>query len=293
MSSITILMPVFNEAENIYKTVLSIQAQTYSDWTLIIHDNSSTDETYEIAREIAGNDFRIYVYKSQLTYEIQDNWKQTANIALNDFESGYLIWMGGDDLWSSSTFLEKKVELLVENPKYSCVSSAVATLDSFSGSAIRICSNSNFSIVRVFHYLFDYRQINVLWALIPRETFVRLASHPSFKLGGFRGFDWYFGLGLFYFGKVGFDPESDYLKRIRLNPQISKNLIGRLSIGSAYLSFMQPYIENFWNQRGRLRGLPRHILAIVIMSQLLLSHLRLLRLFCLRSIRILSIRGQK
>jgi glycosyltransferase involved in cell wall biosynthesis len=286
-------MPVLNEAENIYKTVLSIQSQTYSDWTLIIHDNSSTDGTYEIAREIAGSDFRICVYKSQLTHEIQDNWKQIASIALNDFESSYLIWMGGDDLWSCNTFLEKKVDFLVENSDYSCVSSAVAILDSDSESAIRICSRSNSSIVRVLHYLFDYEQINVLWSLMPRETFTRLTSHPSFKLGGFRGFDWYFGLGLFYFGKVGFDPESEYLKRIRLNPQVSEKSIGRVSFAAAYLSFMQPYIENFWSQRGRLRRLPWHILAIVIMSQLLLSHLRLIRFFCLRSIQILSIRGRK
>ncbi len=293
MSTVIILMPVFNEAENISMTIKSIQAQTYSDWTLIIHDNCSQDSTHEIAQDLARRDLRIRVYKSEFTVGIQDNWEKTANIVLADFESDYLIWMGGDDLWSSNEFLKNKIDFLEENPEFSCVSSAVGVVGSPPGSAINIHSTSGHRIMRVFQYVIDYKQINVLWSLIPRHIFSHIATHTTFKLGGFRGFDWYFGLGLFYSGRVGFDPESDYLKRIRLNSPLSYDSKARLSILSKYLSFMQPYIETFWGQKGRLRGLPFHILTVVITCQFVLSHFRLLRMIGMRFLKILSIQGIK
>jgi len=51
MSVISIITPAYNAEKFIADTILSVQKQTFSDFEMIIVDDCSTDNTYEIARE--------------------------------------------------------------------------------------------------------------------------------------------------------------------------------------------------------------------------------------------------
>ena len=42
---ISIVMPCYNCAESLLRTVQDVQAQTFSDWELIVVDDGSTDGT--------------------------------------------------------------------------------------------------------------------------------------------------------------------------------------------------------------------------------------------------------
>lgn len=61
---VTIGMPVYNGERHIARAIESIQAQTYTNFRLIILDNTSTDHTGQIAADYAGQDERI-VYDTQ------------------------------------------------------------------------------------------------------------------------------------------------------------------------------------------------------------------------------------
>ena len=56
---VSIGMPVYNGEGFIHKALDSVQAQTFSDFELIISDNASTDATAEICKEYERRDKRI------------------------------------------------------------------------------------------------------------------------------------------------------------------------------------------------------------------------------------------
>ncbi len=60
---VSIGMPVFNGAETVVQAICSILDQTVEDWELIIIDDGSTDDTYEIA--VSFNDPRIIVMRGE------------------------------------------------------------------------------------------------------------------------------------------------------------------------------------------------------------------------------------
>ena len=60
---VTIGMPVFNCEKTVGAAICSIQAQTFTDWELIITDDGSTDGTFSVVEQF--NDPRIRLIKGQ------------------------------------------------------------------------------------------------------------------------------------------------------------------------------------------------------------------------------------
>lgn len=122
---ISVLMGVYNCASTLGEAIESIQKQTYEDWELIICDDGSTDDTYDIAKKYAELDKRIIV--------IQNKKNQGLNVTLNNClkkASGqYVARMDGDDRCSTVRF-EKQIKFLENNPKYAIVSSGMYLFDS-------------------------------------------------------------------------------------------------------------------------------------------------------------------
>ncbi len=56
---VSIVVPVYNEAEFLAECMDSIIAQTYQNWECTIVNNCSTDDSAEIARQYAAADRRI------------------------------------------------------------------------------------------------------------------------------------------------------------------------------------------------------------------------------------------
>lgn len=58
---ISVIVPVFNTAENLNKCIDSILSNTYNDFELILVDDGSTDNSGTICDEYAACDIRIRV----------------------------------------------------------------------------------------------------------------------------------------------------------------------------------------------------------------------------------------
>ena len=56
---VSIVTPVYNEAEYLAECIESVLAQSYQNWEYTIVDNCSKDGSAEIARHYAGKDRRI------------------------------------------------------------------------------------------------------------------------------------------------------------------------------------------------------------------------------------------
>ena len=61
----SVVMPAYNVAATLERAVKSVQAQTFTDWEIVIADDRSTDATSQIASKLAENDSRIRYFREK------------------------------------------------------------------------------------------------------------------------------------------------------------------------------------------------------------------------------------
>lgn len=105
---VSIITPTWNCARFIEETILSVQAQTYSNWELIISDDCSTDNTFEIVRNLIKKDSRIK-YICNLS---NSGAAITRNNALKIANGKWIAFLDSDDIWLPEK-LEKQIEFMV------------------------------------------------------------------------------------------------------------------------------------------------------------------------------------
>ena len=109
---ISIIMPVYNSEKYLEATLSSILEQTYSNWELIIIDDCSNDNSFNIIKRIAKSDSRIKVYQNKKNLGICGNRNRGLEYATGD----YIVFCDDDDLFETN-LLKDNVEILLQNPK--------------------------------------------------------------------------------------------------------------------------------------------------------------------------------
>src|SRR5437588_6054516 len=91
---VSVVMPVHNTRRFIDLAIRSILGQTFTDFEFIILNDSSTDESGEIARACARQDDRIRVFENQDHL----GHSATSNLAVSLARSKYIARMDADDV---------------------------------------------------------------------------------------------------------------------------------------------------------------------------------------------------
>src|SRR3954447_10170670 len=95
MPLVSIITPSWNVAPLIGETIASVQAQTMTDWELLIADDCSTDQTAAIVESHAAQDPRV-----KLIRQPRNGGPALARQAAIDRAQGrYLAFLDSDDLW--------------------------------------------------------------------------------------------------------------------------------------------------------------------------------------------------
>jgi glycosyltransferase involved in cell wall biosynthesis len=108
---VSIGLPVFNGENYLEDAVISILAQTYTNFELIISDNCSTDDTQDICQKLASMDSRIKYYRNDKNIGAPPNYNRTFELSKGD----YFKWASHDDLLAPE-YLHKCVNVLNEDP---------------------------------------------------------------------------------------------------------------------------------------------------------------------------------
>jgi glycosyltransferase involved in cell wall biosynthesis len=119
---VSVCMPVYNGSDYIAEAIESVLEQTYKDFSLIVCDNCSTDNTEEIARNF--RDSRITYVRNPRNLGPVAN----ANRCLELAEGEYVCIFHHDDVMLQDN-LERKVRLLDEHPKAGFVHSNIILID--------------------------------------------------------------------------------------------------------------------------------------------------------------------
>ena len=62
---ISVIVPVYNVAQYLEKSIASIQQQTYKNLEIILVDDGATDESGRLCEQIAEQDERVLVYHKE------------------------------------------------------------------------------------------------------------------------------------------------------------------------------------------------------------------------------------
>lgn len=122
---ISVIMGVYNCADTLCESVESILAQTYENWQLIMCDDCSQDNTYEIAKSYVDRyPDKIVLIRNEKNLKLS----KTLNHCLKYADGEYIARMDGDDISMPERF-EKQVDFLENNEKYIVCGSAVIPFD--------------------------------------------------------------------------------------------------------------------------------------------------------------------
>lgn len=94
---VSILIPVRNEEANIIDLLLSIQKQDYQDYEVLILDDNSTDNTYQICLDFAQNDSRFRIIKGK---ELPAGWlgkNYACHQVAKQAKGEYLLFIDADE----------------------------------------------------------------------------------------------------------------------------------------------------------------------------------------------------
>ncbi len=113
---VSVIMPAYRSADVIAQSVASVQAQTVTDWELLIVDDCSPDRTYETAGALADADARIRLFQTPTN----SGPAAARNIALENARGRYAAFLDSDDLWLPEK-LEKQIAFMEDTgAAFSC-----------------------------------------------------------------------------------------------------------------------------------------------------------------------------
>ena len=121
-AQVSILIPAYNAASFIAKAIESVLAQTFTNWQLIVVDDFSSDNTYEIASQYASD--KIVVHRNDSNLGMLGNWNRGILLC----HSEYFVKLDADDYWHPE-FLDASMKVIEANPDVGLVFTRYVNVD--------------------------------------------------------------------------------------------------------------------------------------------------------------------
>lgn len=108
---VSVGIPTFNRAASLKGCVASILAQSLQEFEIVISDNGSTDDTWDVCRELASADSRFRIFRQSPPVNSTQNFDFVRIQARGTF-----VMLLGDDDWIDEDYLERCVAELSARP---------------------------------------------------------------------------------------------------------------------------------------------------------------------------------
>lgn len=111
METISIVMPAYNCEKYVEEAIKSIKEQTNKNWTLIIIDDASYDNTLKkIKKEIEDIKEKVVLIKNKNKLGIA----KSRNRGIQEANGRYISFLDSDDVWNKEK-LQKQLEFMKKN----------------------------------------------------------------------------------------------------------------------------------------------------------------------------------
>jgi glycosyltransferase involved in cell wall biosynthesis len=118
----SVIVPAYNAQAYLTETILSVLAQTFPDFELVIVDDGSTDRTRKIAMDFASTDQRVTVLDQE-----NAGCASASNTAIAAARGEFICILGADDRYRPA-HLEQQAAFINAHPGYDIYSCNAANL---------------------------------------------------------------------------------------------------------------------------------------------------------------------
>jgi glycosyltransferase involved in cell wall biosynthesis len=109
-------MTLYNNARHLPEAIESLLAQSHRDFTLVLLDDASADETESVARAYAARDARVRYFRHETRRAMIATWRDVVQIAMRECPTAeYFAWVSDHDRWHPR-WLERLLHELESNP---------------------------------------------------------------------------------------------------------------------------------------------------------------------------------
>ncbi len=104
---VSVVIPAFNCEKTILQAISSVLHQTVTSVEIIVVDDGSTDQTFEIVRRFASTENTIRLHQNPQNFGVAE----TRNIGCRNARGNYIAFLDSDDIWETDK-LEKQLKAL-------------------------------------------------------------------------------------------------------------------------------------------------------------------------------------
>lgn len=105
---VSVIIPAYNAAKFIAKTIESVLSQTYKNIEVLVIDDGSQDATAEIVRSIAQKDSRVVLLQQE-----NSGVAAARNLGIDKSKGEFIAPIDADDIWYPQN-LEKQVQCILQ-----------------------------------------------------------------------------------------------------------------------------------------------------------------------------------
>lgn len=89
---ITLIVPFYNESLHLRRCISSIKSQTFQDYEVLLIDDLSTDDSYQLVQDLAEGDYRFRLLRNK-----SKGLYHARNYALSEARGEYVCFLDADD----------------------------------------------------------------------------------------------------------------------------------------------------------------------------------------------------
>ncbi len=251
---VNILMSTYNGQQFLAEQIRSIQEQSYTDWTLFIRDDGSSDNTKEILKDFERQDSRIHLIDSDKS----DNLGviKSFHKLVNHDRADYYFFSDQDDVWLPNKLelsLKEAQNYLADLPLMVYMDLKVVNQDLEIMTESMVKSQSHHANTELVQELTEntvtggVAMINHALAEMWQET-DDILMH-----------DWYLALLASAFGNLVFIDQPGELYR-----QHSDNVLGARTLSKRFKKWIRPHIlfAVYWDLIKNSQKQARHLLQM-------------------------------
>ena len=108
MPKISVVIPLYNKGFIISETLNSVLAQTFTDFEIVIVNDGSTDNSFEIVSQYSDDRIRLYNQENK-------GVSKTRNAGIEYSKSELIAFLDADDYWHPN-HLEELYQLYIDFP---------------------------------------------------------------------------------------------------------------------------------------------------------------------------------
>lgn len=194
---VSVIIPTYNRADLLERSVKSVLKQTYKNWEIIVVDDGSTDNTEDIIKKL--NDVRVRYIKNEKNLGAAASRNQGVEFA----KYGYVAFQDSDDVWRIDK-LEKQMTYLHQNTDYDMVYCSFLKHYSNGGSLVVPNNQIGEREGDMYATLLVNNVIGTPTVLIRRNVFLECGGFDT-ELRAIE--DWDFAVRVARNSQIGFVPE--------------------------------------------------------------------------------------